>query len=217
MQTSQTIRPHHSDQTPSKYVTVGRTTLAQRNMTNVKIASSTDNRSITATFTFTLDGKILPFKLIYEGKTMHSLPGVSFPESFSLSVNEKHFSNTDEVIKHLMEIVVPYVNQQRKELLLPDQPALLTWDIFRGQLTDPVTSTLKENNIFVVFVPNNMTDLFQPLDLATNKWVKDFMKKKFCEWFTAKLSEALKQGQNQEKVSANNTKTITCDLANRLL
>ena len=190
----------NSDQTPSKYVTVGRTTLVQRNTTTVNIAGSTDKRSITATFTVTLDGRILPFQVIYGGKTTRSLPSVSFPESFSLRVNEKHFGNTDEVIKHLMEIVVPYVNQQRKELLLHDQPALLIWDVFRGQLTDPVTSTLKENNIFVVFVPNKMTDLFQPLDLTTNKWVKDFMKKKFCEWFAAKLREALKQGQNLEEV-----------------
>ena len=201
--------------------TVGRTTLAQRNTTTVTIAGSTDKRSITATFTVTLGGKMLPFQLIYGGKTMRWLPSVSFPESFSLSVNEKHFSNTDEVIKHLMEVVVPYVNQQRKELLLPDQPALLIWDVFRGQLTDPVTSTPKENNIFVLFVPNNMTDLFQPLDLTTNKWVKDFMKKKFCEWFTAKLREALKQGQNLEEVDIKfqltTLKTITCDLVNRLL
>ena len=129
----------NSDHTPSKYyVTVGRTTMAERNISTVQIAAgSTDRRSITATFLVTLDGKILPFQLIYGGKTTRSLPPVSFLESFSLSVNPKHFSNTNEVIKHIKEIVVPYVNQQRKELQLPDQPALLIWDAFRGQLTDP--------------------------------------------------------------------------------
>ena len=142
----------------------------------------------------------LRFQLIYGGKTTRSLPPVSFPESFSLSVNPKHFSNTNEVIKHIKEIVVPYVNQQRKELQLPDQPALLIMDAFRGQLTDPVTTTLKENHIYVVFVPNNMTDLFQPLDLTTNKWVKNFMKKKFCDWFTCQLREGLKKGQPLEEI-----------------
>ena len=74
----------NSDQTPSKYVTVGRTTLTQRNTTTVNIAGSTDKRSITATLTVTLVSKILPFQVIYGGKTMRSLPSVSFPESFSL-------------------------------------------------------------------------------------------------------------------------------------
>ena len=62
-----------------------------------------------------------------------------------------------------------------------------------------------------------MTDLFQPLDLTTNKWVKDFMNKKFCEQFTAKLREALKQGQHLEEIDIKfqltTLKTITRDLA----
>ena len=59
----------NSDQTPSKYVTVGRTTLAPKNSTRVGLAGSTDKRSITLTLTVALNGKILPFQIIYGGKT----------------------------------------------------------------------------------------------------------------------------------------------------
>ena len=44
---------------------------------------------------------------------MQSLPHYQFPIDFSLSVNEKHFSNTNESVKLLIEIIVPYsVNQK---------------------------------------------------------------------------------------------------------
>ena len=57
------------DQTPSKLVPVGRSTLAKRNSTNVTIAGSSDKRTITATFAVSLSGNFLPPQLIYGGKT----------------------------------------------------------------------------------------------------------------------------------------------------
>ena len=105
----------NSDQAPSKYVTVGRTTMAPKYSTRVGFAGTTDNHNITLTLTVTLDGKILPFQIIYGGKTDQSLPKVTFPAKCSTSVDEKHYSNIEEVIKHLQEIVIPYVNEERKQ------------------------------------------------------------------------------------------------------
>ena len=81
----------NSDQTQSKYVTVGRATMAPNNSTRVGVAVSTNKRSITMTLTVTLNGKILPFLIIYGGKTDQSLPKIIFPAKFSTSVNEKHY------------------------------------------------------------------------------------------------------------------------------
>ena len=68
-----------------------------------------------------MDGKDLPFQAIYKGKTKQSLPKVNFPSGFSLSANMKHHSNTLEVLKHLREIVIPYVEAERKKIGNPDQ------------------------------------------------------------------------------------------------
>ena len=104
----------NSDQTPSKYVTVGRTRMAPKNSTRVSLAGSIDKPSITLTLTVTLNGKILPFQIIYGGKTDQSLPKITFPATISTKHNKKHYSNIGEVIKHLQEIVIPYVNEKRK-------------------------------------------------------------------------------------------------------
>ena len=102
-------------------------------------------QAITLTFSVSLNGDMLPFQAIYGGKPKQSLQKMTFPHGFSLRVNEKHYSNTDEVLKHLEEIVIPYVESERERLGKPDQPALLIWDVFKGQMGDSVTNVLREN------------------------------------------------------------------------
>ena len=60
-------------------------------------------------------------------------------------------------------------------------PALLILDVVRGQMTSEVTNFLLKNNIFIVTVPNNMTHLFQPLDLTVNGNCNAFLKRKFAQ------------------------------------
>ena len=113
------------DQTPSKLVPVGHSTLAKRNSTNVTIAGSSDKRTITATFAVSLAGHFLPPQLIYGGKTTQSLPKYEFPKSFSLIVNPTHYSNSQESIKFIEEILVPYFTKIRRDLgLTADERAL---------------------------------------------------------------------------------------------
>ena len=122
-------------------------------------------------------------QLIYGGKTKQSLPRFKFPNVFSLSCNPKHFSNAMESIKLISEIIIPYVQSQHKELGKPKQAALVIMDVFRGQITDAVIFLLRDNNIHYVLVPNNMTQLFQPLDLTVNKHCKSYLKQLFSEWY----------------------------------
>ena len=141
---------------------------------------------ITATFTITLDGEFLPMQLI---------PTVKFPRWFLLSANPKHYSNEEETLKLLKEVIVPYIQNERKTLCLnADYPALLIMDVFKGQVKPAVLNMLKANNIFLMKVPANMTNLYQPLDLTVNGYAKSFMKRMFTECFASKICEALESG-----------------------
>ena len=105
----------NSDQTPSKYVQVGCFTMAPKGTKKVGVAGIADKQNITLTLTVTMDGKALPFQAIYKGKTKQSLPKVIFPTGFSLSENMKQHNNTQKVLRHLKEIVIPYVEAERKK------------------------------------------------------------------------------------------------------
>ena len=107
------------DQTPSRIVPGRNYTMAAKGSTNVTIAGANDKRTITATFTITLSGEFLPILLIYGGKTKQSLPRFKFPEAFTLSVNEKHYSNTAESLKLLNEVIIPYIESVRSSNNLP--------------------------------------------------------------------------------------------------
>ena len=57
------------DQTLLKYIAAMNHTMAKQISKSVSIAGSLDKRSITGTFTITLNGHFLPMQLIYGGKT----------------------------------------------------------------------------------------------------------------------------------------------------
>ena len=189
----------NADQTPSSYVSVGRMTMAARNSQLVPIKGLTDKRNITLTFTISLAGDFLPMQVIYQGKTKLSLPrNFSFPKGFCVTQNPKHYSSETETLKLIDEVIHPYLVQKRKELKLPPaQKAILIWDVFRGQKTQKVLSSL---NIEVVSVPANMTHFFQPLDLTVNGPAKKFCKDKFTTWYSADVQRQIESGTRLEDV-----------------
>ena len=138
--------------------------MAETGSKHVSRKGGNDKRGITVILSETITGKILPFQLIYNGKTAHSLPSVEFPNGFCLRYNPKHWSNEYETISLLESEVHPYC-QVREELgLQNDQKALILWDAFKAQSIDKVTKELEPLHVVQVMMPKNMTHLLQPLD-----------------------------------------------------
>ena len=189
------------DQTSTKHVPVGHTTLAKRNSKTVTSKGSTDKQTITATFAISLRGDFLPMQPIYGGQTKKCLSRFKFPEKFSLSYNETHYSNEKEACKFIEEILKPYIKQVIERDNQPiDQRALVIMDVFKGQVTPMVLDLYKESNIVVVLVPANMTNHLQPLDLTVNGYVKRFMRAKFNSWYSSQLRRQLDEGKQLQDI-----------------
>ena len=187
------------DQTPSKFVPTENVTMAETGSKHVSRKGRNDKCGMTVTLSETISGKILPFQLIYTGKTARSLPSVEFPNRFCLSYNPKQWSNEDETINLLESVVDPYFCQVREELgLQNDQKTLILWDAFKAQSTDKVTKELQRLNIVQVMVRKYMTHLLQPLDLATNASVKKMKKKCFSEYFTNPITKEMLRDPKQD-------------------
>ena len=95
------------DQTPLKYAPCSRHTLERKNAKHVAIAGTPYKKAITVTFVITLEGKCLPLQLIYVAKTSKSSLRFQFPDD----VNPTNFSNADESLKILQEIIIPYLEK----------------------------------------------------------------------------------------------------------
>ena len=100
------------------------------------------------------------------------------------------------MIQYIEKIIVPYINHVR-ESAGNDAPALIIMDNFKGQVTSAVNNLLEANNIHVCLLPPDTTDRLQPLDISVNKPAKDFLKRKFEEWYSCEIMKQL-EGKDVE-------------------
>ena len=119
----------NADQTPSRYALTGNINMELKGSNHVAIAGSDDKSLVESQ-----SGEILPFHIIYQGKTAQCLPkDAKFPNGFCISYNETYWSNEAKTLQLLDDVIKPYVENVRSELDLPDQKALLIWDAFKAQ------------------------------------------------------------------------------------
>lgn len=55
---------------------------------------------------------------------------------------------------------------------------------------------MEENDCVVLYVPRNMTDYFQMLDLNVNGHPEEFLKQKSEEWYTGEAKKQLDKGKD---------------------
>ena len=70
----------------------------------------------------------------------------------------------------------------------------MIYDKFKAQCTDAVIKVLRENNIHILMVPACCMDRLQPLDVSVNKAAKEFMRKKFQNWYASQVNIQLAAG-----------------------
>ena len=184
------------DHTGIHYVPVSNWTLAEEGSKRVEIAGADDKRQITAVFAGTKSGKFLPPQIIYAGKTKKCLPSVKFPDNWHVTHTENHWANERTTEEYIKLILLPYVRQTRKDLSLPENhPALVMFDRFKGQCTKGIISLLDDNHLRLAIVPANCTDRLQPLDVSVNKPIKEFLRRKFQQWYSEEVRRQIDSGK----------------------
>ena len=95
-----------------------------------------------------------------------------------------------------------------ERLDLPDQKALSIFDVFKGQKTLRMIDHTESNNCLVVFVLANMTNHFQPPDLAINWKAKQFLKEKFEVWYSNQVMKKLDAGEDVYAIDINTNLSV---------
>ena len=73
-------------------------------------------------------------------------------------------------------------------------------DNFKGQCISEFLKLLDVNNINVILIPRNCTNRLQPLDLSVNKAAKEFLWRKFHEWYAKQVCLQLQQNGKQSPI-----------------
>ena len=95
-----------------------------------------------------LVGELLPFQLVYAGKTNRYHPTYKFPSDWQITQTQNHWSNEETILQYIKEVIVSFVDRKCEDLNLDaDYPALAIFDHFKGQLTDNITQELDVNKI----------------------------------------------------------------------
>ena len=126
---------------------------------NVEIVAKDDKCQITALLGGSLKYDFLPLQIIYGEKTSRCLPAVKFPADWNATFSENHWSNEETMRDYLVKILIPYIQEKRKNLQLSaDYPAFVLFDNFNDQCTENLLKLLDVNNINIVIIPANCTD-----------------------------------------------------------
>ena len=186
------------DQTGLNIVPTSDWTMAAEGSKRVEVIGKDDKRQLTAVLAGTLDGDFLPPQIIYQGTTTRCLPKHEFPKMWHITYSANHWSNEETMTEYADNILIPYIIEKRKSLILSEgYPALVIFDNFKAQCTSAFLTQLDHNNINVVLVPPNCTDHLQPLDVSVNKAVKNQLHAEFQHWHACQICQQRREGQKK--------------------
>ena len=158
------------------YLSPGKQTFDVKDVKTVPIKGIDHKRLITATFSISMSGEILPIQVIYESKTIRCLSKYAFSKNLDVTFFENHRSNTENAIIFLKYVFSQFNNARQTKGYPNEQMSLVILDTFKGQDNEEVAKLCRENHSVLISVPPNLTNKLQTLDITFNKPAKSFIK-----------------------------------------
>ncbi|KAE9389251.1 hypothetical protein BT96DRAFT_947016 [Gymnopus androsaceus JB14] len=194
----------------------------------VDIVAKDEKRAFTLFVASTASGDILPFQLIWGGKTSGSLPSKSAPGMdealergfhFTVAASEtsprSHFSTLKTMKEWIKEVIWPYVRSviETDPDLDDNQKAILYIDIYPVHTSKPFRAFVFDDfpNLILIFVPGNTTGKFQPADVGLQCPIKHKLKTALFEWMVLVHSEKLAAGAKPEEIKMSTSLPVLRD------
>ena len=141
------------DQTPINVCPTTNWTVAEVGSKRVEVAALNDKRQVTSTLAITMSDEFLPPQILYQGNTERCHPAYSFPDGYDIWHTPNHWANGSTMVRYITNVILPYVQQVKKEKSLPaDQHALVIFDVFKGHTVEDVDTLLEENGLVKIIV-----------------------------------------------------------------
>ena len=185
----------NSDQTGYYYSWPGDSTYDPIGTNQVTIVGKEDKRAFTIMVGVSMSGEVLPFQVMYGGKTNASLPEINNPTSEFKDANDKamkllfrfeptgvtnnHWSNLETMKIYVQSMLSVYFDKQRTLLKRPNQTCIWTIDCWSVHHSQEFRDWMLKKYpwILVWYVPGGCTGIFQPCNVGIQRILKHAMKK----------------------------------------
>lgn len=144
----------------------------------VAVVGKEEKRAFTVVVGISDSGHVLPFQVIYEGKTDRSCPSkgsLLYAEAeeigiqFEYSNTDTYWSTFDLMCKYVRQILVPYFTMQKESAQADDnQECILQLDVWSVHRSIAFRTWLDQNYEWItyLFVPGGCTGIAQPCDVG---------------------------------------------------
>ena len=143
------------DETNAQFVNHATRTREKKGVKRCKIlGKGSDKAQITVTIFVTESGDVLPYQMIFEGKTVKCHPiNQPMPDDCLWTHTESHWQSVPTYMEAIEKIIVPYKNKIISTMGLPaNQYTILKHDLHYTHKDTRVLELLKAHNILPLFV-----------------------------------------------------------------
>jgi hypothetical protein len=171
------------DQTQLVYQTGGGLTFEVVGSTQVPVVGLEEKRAFMLVVAVSSGGDLLPFQVIFKGKTLQSVPSRKAPRRdeadqlgfrFEPSCTDTYWSNLGTMKAWVTQILVPYWQGKMVEYGTPNQECLLQLDAWKVHRSKEFREWLHAEYPWIVtdFIPAGCTGLWQPCDVGIQRPLK---------------------------------------------
>lgn len=181
----------------------GERTYSRKGSREVSITGRDDKRAITVVPSVAASGHLLPFQLVFEGKTRAVIPQspaaiLVTHQGWVLSKTHNHWSNLATTKEWINDILRPYHLRICKELGLHagKQKCVLLLDCWSVHKSAEFRSWMSNNhpNIVIIYVPAGCTSKLQPCDVIVQRPLKCQYQRQYHDWAIAQISAQFSAG-----------------------
>lgn len=156
-----------------------------------------DKAQITTTIFVTEHGDVLPYQMIFEGKTDRCHPKHVKPDDCIWTHTTSHWQSVVTYCALIEAIIVPYKNSTINDLGLDkNQVTILKHDLHFTHKDETVLALLKKHNIVPLFVPAGCTDIMQECDTVVNKPFKNGVRNGYRDHMEELFQEHCRSGKD---------------------
>ncbi|KAL2610879.1 hypothetical protein R1flu_022571 [Riccia fluitans] len=179
----------NGDQTGEQLLLVGRErTYALKGCQEVVIAGAGDKQHITLLVSLSATRDLLPFHVIYSGKTRNSLPSpprLMFlkEQGWNLNCIETHWSTITSMKEYIQQVIMPFYRSTcaQRNLEMGQQRMILLLDCYSVHTSVEFRSWMKKNYNFIclLYIPGGCTSIAQPADVVLQRPLKAAIHREF--------------------------------------